>query len=97
MLYYGRAMDSTMLSALSDISVTQAKPTEYTKNEVHWLMDYCASNPVAIMRFHALDMIMHVESDAAYLVSPGAKSRIAGFYYLSNRDGTQLNPPFHVL
>ena len=29
MLYYGRAMDYTMLPALSDISVTQAKPTEY--------------------------------------------------------------------
>ena len=29
-------------------------------------------------------MILHVHSDAAYLVEPGAKSRIAGYYFLSD-------------
>ena len=46
-------------------------------------------------------MIMHVDSDAAYLVAPGAKSRIAGYYYLSDHPKKstfpQLNPPFHVV
>ena len=28
-------------------------------------------------------MILHVDSDAAYLVAPKARSLIAGFYYLS--------------
>ena len=30
-LYYARAMDYTILRALSDIYITQAKPTENTK------------------------------------------------------------------
>ena len=32
-LYYARAMDFTMLTALNNIGTTQAKPTEYTKQE----------------------------------------------------------------
>ena len=32
-LYYVRVMDFTMLTALNDIGTTQAKPTEYTKQE----------------------------------------------------------------
>ena len=60
-------------------------------------MDYCATYPLVKIRFFASDMIMHVDSDAAYLIAPGAKSRIAGYYYLSNAAGTLNNPPFHVL
>ena len=30
-------------------------------------------------------MVLHVETDAAYLVAPQARSRIAGFYYCSNQ------------
>ena len=32
-LYYARAMDFTMLTVLNDIGTTQAKPTEYIKQE----------------------------------------------------------------
>ena len=61
------------------------------------LMDYCATYPSSTIRFFASDMILHVDSDAAYLVAPGAKSRIAGHYFLSNLLGTLHNPPFHVI
>ena len=97
LLYYARALDYTMLPSLSDISTTQAKPTTNTAKKVDWLFDYCATYPLVKMRFHASDMILHVESDAAYLIALGAKSRIAGYYYLSNKDGTLDNPPFYVL
>ena len=90
-------MDYTILHTLSDISISQAKPTKYTKKEVDWLMDYCATYPSVTVRFHASDMILHVDSDAAYLVAPGVKSRIAGHFYLSNAAGTMENPPFHVI
>ena len=86
-----------MLPALSDISITQAKPTKFTEKEMNWLMDYCATYPDAKIRYHASDMILHVESDAAYLVAPNAKSRVAGYYYLSNAVGTLQNPPIQVL
>ena len=45
-------------------------------------------------------MVLHVDSDAAYLIAPGAKSRIAGFYYFKNAPNgdiiKQLNNPIHV-
>ena len=60
-------------------------------------MDYCATHPSATIRFHASDMILYVDPDAAYLIAPGAKIRIAGYYYLRNAAGTMKNPPFHVI
>ena len=46
-------------------------------------MDYLSTFPYAKLRYYAGDMQLHVESDAAYLVLPGARSRIAGHFYLS--------------
>ena len=43
-----------------------------------------ATHQNAVLRYHASDMILHVDSDAEYLVLPKARSRIAGHYYLSN-------------
>ena len=84
-LYYARALEHTMLPALNEIGTTQAKPTEKTMNAVKQLLDYAHTRPNAKIRFHASDMILYVDSDAAYLVLPNAKSRIAGYYYLSNK------------
>ena len=46
------------------------------------LMDYLTTYPDAILRFTKSDMILYVDSDAAYLVLPQARSRIAGHFYL---------------
>ena len=43
-------------------------------------MDYLSTYPNAF-RYYDSDKILHVDSDAAYLVAPKARSRIAGFYY----------------
>ena len=100
-LYYSRAIETPALPALTDIARTQAKPTQHTSDQVHMLMDYMATYPASVIRYYASDMIMHVDSDAAYLVAPGAKSRIAGYYYLSDHPKKstfpQHNPPFHVV
>ena len=48
------------------------------------VLDFCATHPNPTIRFKASDMILHIDTDAAYLVLPGAKSRIAGYYYLTN-------------
>ena len=37
-------------------------------------------------------MVLHVDSDAAYIVAPKARSRIAGFYYLSNHTNKTTHP-----
>lgn len=91
LLYYGRATDSTMLPALNEISTQQSKPTEKTLKATNHLLDYAATYPLAIIRFYASDMILAVESDAAYLVLPAAKSRIAGYFHMTNSDLKLLN------
>ena len=45
LLYHARALDSTMLPALNEISSTQAKPTTYTKDEYQQILDYSATYP----------------------------------------------------
>ena len=91
-LYYARALDSTMLPALNEIACTQAKPTQYTREECDQIMDYAATYPQVYVRFHASDMILAVDSDAAYLVMPNAKSRIAGYFQLNDHPDRIQHP-----
>jgi hypothetical protein len=83
LLYYGRALDYTILLALNNIAREQATPTVNTMKRAKRVLDYVATYPHTTLRFHASSMILCVDSDAAYLVAPRANSRIAGFYYLS--------------
>ena len=62
-----------------------AAPTEATKKETEWLMDFLAHHPNAKIRYFAGNMQLSVDSDAAYLVVPGAKSRYAGHFYLQSK------------
>lgn len=39
--------------------------------------------PGAVIRFHASDMALHIDADAAYLVLPKVKGRIDVFNHLS--------------
>ena len=47
-------------------------------------MDYLHTHPDAVVGFHASDIILYIESDAAYLILPQACSRVASIFYLSN-------------
>ena len=51
LLYYGRAVDNTILPALSAIVTKQSKPMEKTKETIKQLLDYCASQEVAIISY----------------------------------------------
>ena len=44
-LFYGRAVDPTILTALSKLSSNHAMATEATKHACHQFLDYCASHP----------------------------------------------------
>ena len=101
-LYYGRAIDQTIIVALNEISNSQAKPTEKTRLACDMLLDYLATHPDATIRFHASDMILAVISDAAYLVLPNARSRAAGLFFLTDKTDPKLPTPkpngaIHVL
>ena len=73
-----------MLPALNEIACTQAKPTEYTKEEYQQIIDYVATYPNLYVWYHTSDLVLAIDSDAAYLVTPNAKSRIAGYFQLNH-------------
>jgi hypothetical protein len=84
LLYYARAVDATMLPAINEISGSQASPTQSTRRACEMLLDYAATYPMAIIRYHASDMALHIDSNAAYLVLLNACGRYAGHYFLSD-------------
>jgi hypothetical protein len=106
LLYYARAVDNTMLVALGTLSSAQSTGTEATMEAVTQLLNYCATHPDAAIRYSASEMILHVHSDASYLSSSNARSRVGGFFFLSSDTGPiaplpdstppPLNGPVHV-
>ena len=69
-LYYVRAVDPTILMALSAIAFQQSKPTEETNRCVHQFFNYMATHPKAKILFRASDMVLNVHSDGSYLSTP---------------------------
>jgi hypothetical protein len=63
-LYYVRAVDMTVLMALSTIASEQTKGTERTLDKAYQVLDYLATHPNAVVRFHASNMVMNIHSDA---------------------------------
>ena len=53
-------------------------------DEVQQLLDYLASNPNAIIRYHASGMILFIHSYASYLSVTKARSRSSGVFLLSD-------------
>ena len=83
-LYYARALDSTMLPALNQIGAQQAKPTQSIMRKVQRLMNHANTYSNAYVRFCASDMKLMIDLDAAYLVLPKVRSRIAGYFRMDN-------------
>eukprot|EP00957_Ditylum_brightwellii_P114585 8737087-Ditylum_brightwellii.AAC.1 len=48
-------------------------------------LNYMATYPDAVVRFHASNMILHIYSDAAYMVLHEARSCAGGYFYLSSK------------
>ena len=57
-LFYSRAVDPTLLTALSELSSAQATATDATKCACQQFLDYCASHPDGSIHYHASDMIL---------------------------------------
>ena len=85
-LYYARAVDSTMLVALSAIAAQQSDPTQETLEKTLKFLDYVATHPDAILTFKASNMVLNVHSDASYLTEPKARSRAGGHFFMSSKE-----------
>jgi hypothetical protein len=88
LLYYARAVDSTMLTAISKLATQQTAGTQQTMEALTKLLNYAASNPEATIRFTASNMILAVESDASYLSVSKAQSSAAGYFFMTNKCST---------
>ena len=75
LMWYSRAVDPTMLHALSKIGSQQAHPTEKVLNAAHHLLDYAATYPDAKIVYVPSSMKLVTHSDASYLCESGARSR----------------------
>jgi hypothetical protein len=88
-LYYARAVDNTMLVSLGTLASKQSAATEATSAATMQLLNYCATHPDAVVRFHASGMQLAINSDASYLSESEARSRVAGYHFLTD---APLNP-----
>jgi hypothetical protein len=81
-LYYGRAVDITILKALNTLARQQSAPTTKTAETTNHLLDYLATHPDTSIRYYASEMILQLHSDASYSNEPGARSTAGGHYFL---------------
>jgi hypothetical protein len=93
LLFVARAVDSTMLVALGDIATQQANGTEATMEAVTQLLNYAATHPDPMVRFHRSDMQLEVATDSLYLSVSKARSRAGGYHYLGNKRPNPELPP----
>ena len=103
LLYYARAVDSTMLIALGTLAVAQSKGTKETMKAALHLLNYAYTHPDSAVRFYASNMILHIHSDASYLSEPKSRSRVGGYFFLNGHDNTdptsappEINGAIHV-
>jgi hypothetical protein len=77
---------------LNYIATEQTKATEKTPAATNQMLDYLATHPDATIRYHASDMVLHIHSDAFYLLVSNAGSRLGGLFFLGNK-----TPEQHIL
>lgn len=85
-LYYARAVDPTMLTAINKIASHQAHPTENVELAAHRLLSYAKKWPDAALLIRPSDMILYAHSDASYLSETAARSRVGGFLFLGHKN-----------
>lgn len=71
LLFYARAVDCTMLTAVNHLASQQSK-------------QYAAAYPKHELILQACDMILYGQSDASYLSRPDSRSVAGGIFYCGN-------------
>jgi hypothetical protein len=63
---------------LNDIATEQTKVTEKNQAATNQMLDYLATHTDATIRYHASKLILHIHSNASYLLVSNARSRLGG-------------------
>ena len=95
---YCRALEFTILPALNEIDSAQSSPTKKTQAQDQKLMNYLVTYSNTYTRYYASDIILIMDSNAAYLVDPKSCSRVVIYYHFTNNPSTpslQAGDPVH--
>ena len=85
LLYYGRAVDPTIVTAIIEIVSCQSKVTEAVLKVFHQLLDYIATHPYSAIWYHVSDMIIALDTDAPCLFEHGDKLRASAYMFLAKK------------
>ena len=69
-----------MLKAINEILQVQSRPTRDTAEKERMLLDYASTYPDAILCYKSSDMVLYLDSYAAYPTIPEARSYYAGHF-----------------
>jgi hypothetical protein len=89
LLYNARAL----IMPINVLASEQSNATEITADKVIKLFNYCNTHLETKIRYHASDMIPHIQSDASYLSENESKSRAGGFFYMGNTNKNDKKLP----
>jgi hypothetical protein len=91
LLFYGKAVNPTLLAALSSIAARQANGTTGVSKSCQQLLDYVATHLNASICYKACNMILAVHTNASYLLEQNCKNRASAHFYLTNHDEKEFN------
>jgi hypothetical protein len=66
-------------------ATSEANPTEKTLAAANMFLNYAATHPEAKLQYTASDMVLHIDTDAAFLVQPRTKSQVAEYYFMGSK------------
>mmetsp|Transcript_60913 Transcript_60913/g.180357 ORF Transcript_60913/g.180357 Transcript_60913/m.180357 type:complete len:155 (-) Transcript_60913:380-844(-) len=90
-LYYACALDKNILVSINSLLTQQNNTTVETTKNLNRFLNYYATHPEAEIIFHRSRMVLY--SNASYLLDPGTKSRVGGFFLFSPKPKDPTNPP----
>ena len=86
LLHYARAVDPTMLPAVTAVASAQANPTQHVLDQAQRLLVYAATYPNNRIVYKKSDMTLRVQSDASHLSRSHSRSVAGGLAYLVDAD-----------
>jgi hypothetical protein len=91
LLYYGQAVDPTILPAISASASQQSQGMEAVADACHQLLDYVATHPNAGIGYLSSNMILAIHTNASYLPKHNGCSWASAHFYLIKKEDKDFN------
>ncbi len=93
MLFYARALDLSILTAVRQLSSYQSNPTQLDLTAAYRLLNYVSSHPIPSKTIHPSSVALWACTDASYLSRPKSGSVAGCSVGLGDPPPYLLNPP----